>query len=53
MPLTPAHEVGVLRTVWVPDALWTAAGDGVGLGHQSGLAPTDWIAAEVERAHSS
>ena len=38
-----AHVARVSGAVWVPHTLGAAARDGVGLGHQAGLAPTDGV----------
>ena len=38
-----AHVARVSGAVWVPHTLGAAARDGVGLGHQAGLAPADGV----------
>ena len=38
-----AHVARVPGAVWVPHTLGAAARDGVGLGHQAGLAPADGV----------
>ena len=38
-----AHVARVSGAVWVPNTLGAAARDGVGLGHQAGLAPADGV----------
>jgi len=40
-------------TVWVSGALWSTPGDGVRLGDQSWLTPTDGVTSKVDSTHSS
>jgi len=37
-------------TIGIPDALWSAAGDGVRLGDETALAAADGVAGQVEGA---